>query len=118
MAEARNVVAAQMPRAYAAQLTSALAGVLGRVPTASMDSAQADALDIRLTAAYLHGSAVLGGWLAERSDVDILFVVADDAVAAAPVMAELLLNAAAGGPGRGLECSVVTAGQAARPAPP
>ena len=28
-----------------------------------------------LTAAYLHGSAALGGWNAERSDVDVLFVV-------------------------------------------
>jgi len=70
-----------------------------------------------LSAAYLHGSAALGGWNVERSDVDILFVVADeigdDAVAA---IGELLL--ATRGLGRGLECSVVTSSQAARPCPP
>ena len=31
-----------------------------------------------LQAAYLHGSAVLGGWVPGRSDVDMLFVAADD----------------------------------------
>jgi hypothetical protein len=73
----------------------------------------------RLVAAYLHGSAVLGGWVPERSDVDMLFV-ADDGVPGQAL--EALASALAVGrpacPGTGLECSVVTAGQAARPRPP
>lgn len=47
-----------------------------------------------LQAAYLHGSAALGGWMPGRSDVDMLFVTAD---------------------GIG---SVVTVAQARQPAPP
>src|SRR5215469_3738274 len=50
------------PREYAAGLAAAVTGVIGR----------------QLAAAYLHGSAALGGWVASRSDVDVLFVVADD----------------------------------------
>jgi len=70
-----------------------------------------------LRAAYLHGSVALGGWNAERSDVDILFVVADEIGAkAVAAIGDLLL--ASHGPGRGLECSVVTSSQAARPGPP
>ena len=34
--------------------------------------------DGRLVAVYLHGSAVLGGWVPRRSDVDVLVVAADD----------------------------------------
>jgi Domain of unknown function (DUF4111) len=73
----------------------------------------------RLRAAYLHGSAVLGGWMPERSDVDMLFVT-DDGAGEPEVTAAAAALAARepGGPGRGLECSVVTAGQAARPRPP
>jgi len=73
----------------------------------------------RLRAAYLHGSAVLGGWTPERSDVDMLFV-ADDGVRGPEVTAAAAALAAKepGGPGRGLECSMVTAGQAARPRAP
>src|SRR5215469_15151476 len=72
-----------------------------------------------LLAAYLHGSAALGGWNEQRSDVDMLFIAADgidaDSVAA---IGEQLLAWAVYCPGRGLECSVVTAGQAARPVAP
>ena len=72
-----------------------------------------------LTAAYLHGSAALGGWVAERSDVDVLFVVADDIGGrAARAAGDLLARSGAECPGRGLECSVVTSSQAAHPAPP
>jgi len=73
----------------------------------------------RLRAAYLHGSAVLGGWTPERSDVDMLFVT-DDGVRGPGVTAVAAVLAAsdARGPGRGLECSMVTAGQAARPRSP
>jgi Domain of unknown function (DUF4111) len=72
-----------------------------------------------LRGAYLHGSAALGGWVAERSDVDIL-LVADDELAAGRVRAvgELLAAADAGCPGSGLEVSLVTVAAAARPRPP
>lgn len=72
----------------------------------------------QLTAVYLHGSAVLGGW-SPRSDVDLLLVAVDgiadktvDSVACA------LADAGRGCPGRGLESSVVTAAAAAEPAAP
>lgn len=98
------------PRAYATRLTRDLDALLGGT----------------LAAAYLHGSAALGGWLAERSDVDILFVVDDDVVRQAapagsdPLMAAsgLLTRSGARCPGRGLEASIVTISQAAQPAPP
>jgi streptomycin 3"-adenylyltransferase len=67
----------------------------------------------------LHGSAVLGGWMPERSDVDMLFVTENGLCG--PEVAEAAAVLAArepGCPGRGLECSVVTAGQAARPRAP
>jgi len=72
-----------------------------------------------LTAAYLHGSAALGGWVEERSDVDILFVVAGDiGDRAARAAGDLLTRSGAECPGRSLEASIVTMSQAARPAPP
>ena len=72
-----------------------------------------------LRAAYLHGSAVLGGWVPERSDVDMLFVADDGAGGQAlAAMASALAEARPPCPGTGLECSVVTAGQAAHPRPP
>jgi Domain of unknown function (DUF4111) len=102
--------AAADPRAYATQLAGDLDGLLGGA----------------LTAAYLHGSAALGGWLADRSDVDILFVVADELADQAaqagndPLTAVgcLLARSGARCPGRGLECTIVTISQAARPAKP
>lgn len=91
------------PHGYAELLTAQVAGRCGG----------------RLRAAYLHGSAALGGWVAERSDVDVLFVAADDITRAAIAAAgAALLAAGADCPGRGLECSMVTAGQALRPAEP
>jgi hypothetical protein len=104
MNDAADLAAAAEARAYAAELT------------AELDTG----LDGALTAAYLHGSAALGGWTPERSDVDILFVAADDLSAAAAASAgHALLRAADDCPGRGgLECSIVTAGAVARPAPP
>ena len=103
MNDSGDLAAAAVPRAYAAELT------------AELDAALAGAL----TAAYLHGSAALGGWTGERSDVDVLFVVADDfSPARAASAGDALLRAADGCPGVGLEASIVTAGAAARPAPP
>jgi Domain of unknown function (DUF4111) len=73
----------------------------------------------RLRAAYLHGSAVLGGWRPDRSDVDLLLVTEDGAGHRdVDALAAVLSTSAAEAPGRGLECSAVTAGQAARPRPP
>ena len=72
-----------------------------------------------LRAAYVHGSAALGGWVPGRSDVDMLFVVADGISSAAVEQMGDVLRASAGGcPGRELECSVVTVAQARQPAPP
>jgi aminoglycoside adenylyltransferase-like protein len=90
------------PREYAARLAAAVAAVIGR----------------DLAAAYLHGSAALGGWVATRSDFDVLFVVADDVTDAAVAAIANVLAQAGECPGRGLEYSVVTGSQAARPAPP
>jgi hypothetical protein len=72
-----------------------------------------------LQAAYLHGSAALGGWVPGRSDVDMLFVAADGiSTTAVKRMGEVLCEGAGGCPGRELECSVVTVAQARQPAPP
>jgi streptomycin 3"-adenylyltransferase len=72
-----------------------------------------------LDGAYVHGSAVLGGWVPGRSDVDMLFVVGEgaDRVVAERMGRDLCANAAPC-PGRELECSVVTSTQARRPTPP
>jgi Domain of unknown function (DUF4111) len=72
-----------------------------------------------LQAAYLHGSAALGGWVPGRSDVDMLFVAVDDISGTAVTrIGEILSESAGGCPGRELECSVVTVAQARQPAPP
>jgi hypothetical protein len=74
-----------------------------------------------LQAAYLHGSAALGGWQ-PTSDVDMLFVAADTLAAGTLARMAAVLAArsgqAGGCPGRGLECSVVTATAAATPSAP
>jgi hypothetical protein len=70
-----------------------------------------------LTGAYLHGSAVLGGWHPDRSDIDVL------SVCAAPVAADALERLAAAlsvrslpcPVARGLEFGLVTAESAAAP---
>jgi Domain of unknown function (DUF4111) len=103
MQNPRHTATAAAPRDYASRLAFELAALLGG----------------GLKAAYLHGSAALGGWVAKRSDVDILFVAVGDLSGRELATAgELLMRSATSSPGRGLECSVVTANQAARPAPP
>jgi hypothetical protein len=73
----------------------------------------------RLLAACLHGSAVLGGWREDRSDVDMLFVTEDGADSQdIDALSGALTASAAEAPGHGLECSAVTAGQAAQPRAP
>jgi len=94
--------AAASPRSYAKRLAGDLDTLLGGA----------------LAAAYLHGSAALGGWLADRSDVDILFVVPDHLLDEAAQAGGLLTRSGPRCPGRGLEASIVTMSQAARPAPP
>jgi Domain of unknown function (DUF4111) len=88
--------------AYAAALTGELQRASGGV----------------VQAAYLHGSAALGGWL-PASDVDMLFIAADDVSAATlEIVARSLADDRRLCPGRGLECSVVSRPAAAAPAPP
>jgi Domain of unknown function (DUF4111) len=72
-----------------------------------------------LQGGYLHGSAVLGGWVPGRSDVDML-LVATDGISGVAVnrIGEVLCEGADRCPGRELECSVVTVTQARQPAPP
>jgi streptomycin 3"-adenylyltransferase len=96
-------VTAGEARAYAGRLTDALAQAAGGA----------------LRCAYLHGSAALGGWVAERSDVDLLIVVSDDIGGPAlSAVGDALLAWHDRSPGTGLECSVVSASQAGRPGPP
>jgi hypothetical protein len=72
----------------------------------------------RVQAAYLHGSAVLGGWL-PASDVDLLVITADGTSAGMlGRLAEALTGPRQACPGRGLECSVVTRSAAGEPGPP
>jgi hypothetical protein len=85
---------------YGADVAAALAGVLGP----------------DLTGVYLHGSAVLGGFDARRSDVDILVVsegamTAGQQAAAAEALSEERLPC----PAAGLELSVVTLAAARHP---
>lgn len=95
---AKRQIMDRVPEAYARDVASAAASVLGS----------------RLVGAYLHGSAVLGGFDARRSDVDVL-VVCDGPVppaqrtATAGALGQQQLPC----PARGLELSMVTA-QAAR----
>jgi hypothetical protein len=67
-----------------------------------------------LVGVYVHGSAALGGFRPERSDVDVLVVVADPVPAdRQAALGAALLAAAYPCPGIGLELSVITAATAA-----
>jgi hypothetical protein len=103
--------------AYPRRGTSPPAAVLGYARQLAEQLAAASGST--LVAAYLHGSAALGGWIASRSDVDLLFVAAgmpEEAVL--DRMAATLVAGADSCPGRDLESSVVTAAAAATPAEP
>lgn len=83
---------------------------------ADVGAALAEVLGPDLIGAYLHGSAVLGGFDARRSDVDVLAVsraamTAAQQAAAASALSEERLP----GPARGLELSVVTLAAAQHP---
>jgi len=71
-----------------------------------------------LLAAYLHGSATLGGWMRRHSDVDLLLVTRQTEQPDVEAVAEALVGSNFYCPGSGLECSVVTASQASRPRAP
>jgi Domain of unknown function (DUF4111) len=90
----------------------ALAAYLGRVA-----GGLARTLGPALVGLYVHGSAALGGWSAERSDVDLLGVVARPlGRRRKQVVAARLLHPALACPAaRGLELSLVTAAAAAAP---
>jgi hypothetical protein len=97
MASGRGPVLAGYP--------AAVAGALARV------------LGPALVGVYLHGSAALGGWSAERSDVDLLGVVARPLERRAKREISSRLNhPSLGSPSQaGLELSLVTAAVAADP---
>ena len=85
---------------YASALTAALHDVLGEC----------------LLGVYVHGSAVLGGWRPEKSDVDVLVV--QDVVRGAEAAAAAALATLADCPGTGLEISGVDRHAVAVPSPP
>lgn len=97
-----------------AGLDPALDAYLGKVATGLTR-----VLGPGLVGLYLHGSAALGGWSAELSDVDLLGVVARplDQRVKRVVAARLLHPALACPAERGLELSLVTAAVAADPPP-
>src|ERR1700752_4733064 len=69
-------------------------------------------------AAYLHGSAALGGRV-PGSDIDVLFIASDDIGAdKLDLVARSLADSHPACPGRGLECSVVSQSAAAAARPP
>src|SRR5258706_1991309 len=85
----------------------------------ALDAALVKVLGEAVVATYLHGSAVLGGFVYGRSDVDVLFIV--DAPSDEEELREAaraLSSVSANCPGRGVELSVVTADNAAHPAAP
>ena len=86
---------------------------------AALDRALTAVLD-GVVATYLHGSAALGGFVPGRSDVDVLVIHDGRPPRAADLdhAAEALHAAADPAPGRGIELSIVTARDAASPAPP
>ena len=73
------------------------------------------ALEGKLTGAYLHGSAALGGFVPGRSDVDLLFVVDGPLNRAARVDVAAVITRFEGCPGSGIEASVLTRDQALLP---
>lgn len=84
---------------------------------AAAAAAAASAAGGQILAAYLHGSAVLGGWTS-TSDVDLLMVAADAISPQELARAGQALLTRGGCPGSGLECSIVSAASARRPAHP
>jgi streptomycin 3"-adenylyltransferase len=67
---------------------------------------------------YLHGSAVLGDWLPNRSDIDLLVVVTDSIAPAITERLAATLASERDGPGVGIEASIVDARAASEPRVP
>jgi streptomycin 3"-adenylyltransferase len=77
------------------------------------------ALGERLAAAYLHGSAVLGGYTPARSDVDVMLIV--DGELPPPILQALAFSLGRDrlpSPACGIELDVLTASTAAHPMRP
>jgi hypothetical protein len=80
--------------------------------------------DDRLVAVYLHGSAVLGGWVPGRSDIDVLIVTTNDIdEATLDAIVHAIVSArperqTGEWPAAKLEVSIVTAAAAGDPRPP
>lgn len=71
---------------------------------------------VRLSAAYLQGSAVLGGWPAAVSDVDVLVVIVEHVeFEVATTLADTAAATAERCPGTGLEQGIAESAAAARP---
>jgi hypothetical protein len=87
--------------------------------TADRDAYLRDLADVlagywgNVVGVYLHGSSALGGWDPQRSDVDVLAVVARDGVPEAQLELGQALAAVGPLPPGGLELSVITAETAA-----
>jgi streptomycin 3"-adenylyltransferase len=78
-----------------------------------------DVLGDDLVAVYLHGSAVLGGWRSDRSDVDVLAVTAGSIDSGRlERLAATVSHRALAAPGVGLELDVITQAAAAEPRQP
>lgn len=71
-----------------------------------------------LVGVYVHGSAVLGDFQPNSSDVDILVVVQDDVPRSSIQTMVELLSTISGCPGTGIEVSIVDESAARRPSPP
>ena len=67
-----------------------------------------DVLGHDLVGVYLHGSGALGGFRSESSDVDVMVIVARPLDLQAKSAVVRKIWAMADGPGRGLECWVMT----------
>jgi hypothetical protein len=67
---------------------------------------------------YLHGSAVLGDWSRNASDVDVLVIVRDDVSSVVAERLASILAADGDCPGVGLEVSIVEASAAVTPTAP
>jgi len=72
--------------------------------------------DAEVIAVHLHGSAALGGWRKEVSDVDALVILAQDvAPAVARALAQAAVSTLSACPGTGLEMTAVSRFEAATP---
>jgi Aminoglycoside adenylyltransferase, C-terminal domain/Nucleotidyltransferase domain len=86
--------------------------------TGTLADALARFADDSLLGVYVHGSAVLGDWRADVSDVDVLVVARSEVATATAERLAAVLSAERACPGVGLEATIVSADAAAAPAAP